>query len=54
MTDEKSEEQERIDNFIDANLKKVFADLEKDDIPDEITDLLTLLRAQDAELKSKE
>jgi len=41
------------DEFIDANLKKVFSELETDDMPDQITDLLSVLRAQDEELKGK-
>lgn len=45
--------QARIDSYIDQNLKKVFADLEKDEMPSEIVDLLTVLRAQDEELKAK-
>jgi len=45
--------QERIDRYIDQNLKKVFSDLEKDQLPNEIVDLLSVLRAQDEELKEK-
>ena len=37
----------RIDQYIDENLKKVFSELEKDEMPDQITDLLSVLRAQD-------
>lgn len=37
--------------FIDENLKYVFSQLEKDQLPDEITDLLAVLRAQDKEMK---
>ena len=41
------------DEFIDQNLKKVFSELETDDMPDQITDLLSVLRAQDEALKAK-
>lgn len=43
----------RIDNYIDQNLKKVFSELETDEMPDQITDLLSVLRAQDEEMKAK-
>lgn len=43
--------QDRIDKFIDENLKKVFAELEGDQMPGEILDLLSVLKAQDEELK---
>lgn len=43
----------RRDAFIDQNLKKVFSELETDAMPDQITDLLSVLRAQDEELKAK-
>lgn len=45
--------QHKIDEYIDKNLKTVFSDYENDGMPDEIVDLLTALRAQDAELKAK-
>ena len=45
------QKQDQIDRFIDQNLKKVFADLEKDEMPDRISDLLSVLRAQDKEQK---
>jgi hypothetical protein len=45
--------QHKIDEYIDKNLKTVFSDYENDAMPDEIVDLLTALRAQDAELKAK-
>ncbi|WP_299286060.1 NepR family anti-sigma factor [uncultured Tateyamaria sp.] len=41
----------QIDAYIDQNLKKVFAELQTGDLPDEITDLLSVLRAQDQEAK---
>lgn len=40
-----------VTKYIDENLKQVFSQLEQDEIPDEITDLLAVLRAQDEELK---
>lgn len=43
----------RIDDYIDQNLKKVFSELETDDMPDQITDLLSVLRAQDKALQDK-
>ena len=43
----------RIEQYIDQNLKKVFSDLENDGLPDEITDLLSVLRAQDAANKDQ-
>ncbi|MFA8443885.1 MAG: hypothetical protein ACEPO0_18640 [Yoonia sp.] len=53
MAGENSPKQERIDRYIDQNLKKVLSDLEKDELPGEIVDLLSVLRAQDKELKEK-
>ncbi|EBA11152.1 NepR family anti-sigma factor [Roseobacter sp. CCS2] len=52
MTTENDPKQERIDRYIDQNLKKVFSDLEKDQMPDEIVDLLSVLRAQDKEMQA--
>jgi hypothetical protein len=53
MTSKKNSKKEQIDRYIDQNLKKVFSDLEHDQMPDEIIDLLSVLRAQDKELKGK-
>lgn len=53
MANKQDPKRERIDNYIDENLKKVFSDLEKDQMPSEIIDLLAVLCAQDAELKDK-
>ncbi len=53
MTSKDDPKQARIDDYIDKNLKKVFSDLEKDQMPSEIIDLLSVLRAQDEELKAK-
>lgn len=54
MTSKNNSKKEQIDRYIDQNLKKVFSDLENDQMPDEIIDLLSVLRAQDKELKGKE
>ncbi len=43
----------KIAKFIDDGLKQVFSELENDDMPDKISDLLLILRAQDKEVKSK-
>lgn len=53
MASKNDPKQARIDSYIDQNLRKVFSDLEKDEMPSEIIDLLSVLRAQDEELKAK-
>jgi len=53
MASDSDPKQARIDSYIDQNLKKVFAELEDDEMPSEILDLLLVLRAQDEELKAK-
>jgi Anti-sigma factor NepR len=53
MASKQETKKTRRDAFIDQNLKKVFSELETDDMPDQITDLLSVLRAQDEELKAK-
>ena len=53
MARKEDPKQDKIDRYIDQNLKKVFSDLEGDDMPTEIIDLLSVLRAQDEELKGK-
>jgi hypothetical protein len=53
MASKEDSKQDKIDKYIDQNLKKVFSDLENDDMPTEIIDLLSVLRAQDQELKGK-
>jgi len=50
MTGKSDPMQARIDSYIDRNLQRVFSDLENDTMPDEILDLLTLLRSQDQKL----
>ena len=51
MSLRKNERSDSIDHFLDENLKKVFSDYQGDDMPTEITDLLSVLRAQDEEMK---
>ncbi len=53
MADDGDAKKDRIDRFIDQNLKRVFSDLESDEMPDQIIDLLAVLRAQDTEMKDK-
>lgn len=53
MASNETRKKDKIDSYIDENLKKVFSELEADQMPDEITDLLSVLRAQDQELKDK-
>ena len=53
MASEKDPKKAKIAKYIDTNLKKVFSELERDEMPDQITDLLSVLRAQDEELKAK-
>ena len=54
MTSSSNDKKAKIAEYIDENLKKVFSELESDKVPDQITDLLSVLKAQDEELKSKE
>jgi len=53
MTSSDNNKQAKIAKYIDSNLKQVFSDLEDDELPDQITDLLSVLRAQDDEMKAK-
>lgn len=53
MASKQDPKKTRRDEYIDRNLKKVFSELETDEMPDQIMDLLTVLRAQDEELKGK-
>lgn len=53
MADEEAPKQERINQYINNNLKTILADLAEDEMPDEITDLLMVLRAQDEQMKDK-
>lgn len=54
MSDSDGPSQDEIADLINANLRKVFADLEQDAMPGEIMDLLSVLRAQDMEAQKKE
>lgn len=48
MSDENSQKQKKlIERHMDENLKKVFSDYAQEEMPAEITDLLSLLKAQD-------
>ena len=53
MASQEDPKKAKIAEFIDENLKQVFADLEQDEMPTQITDLLTVLRAQDNAQKDK-
>ncbi len=53
MASADSAKKAKIAKYIDENLKQVFSDLEQDEMPSQITDLLSVLRAQDEELKAK-
>lgn len=48
MSDDKREGPDRIAAVIDHNLRLIYADLAKEDLPDRFKDLLTILKAQDA------
>jgi len=50
MADSKDPKQDEvIERYIDKNLKKVFSQYADEEMPSEITDLLSVLRAQDKE-----
>ena len=53
MASVENSKERRIARYIDENLKKVFSEMEDDDMPDQIIDLLSVLRAQDEEGKGK-
>lgn len=53
MASSKDHKKAKIAKYIDENLKQVFSELERDEMPDQITDLLSVLRAQDDALKVK-
>lgn len=53
MASSKDPKEARIAKYIDENLKYVFSELERDEMPDQIIDLLSVLRAQDQEKKTK-
>jgi hypothetical protein len=53
MTSQENPKKQRIAKYIDENLKQVFSDLEGDDMPDQIIDLLSVLRAQDQEMNAE-
>lgn len=47
MMSDEDPKKAKIAQYIDENLKQVFSDLEGDQMPDQILDLLAVLRAQD-------
>lgn len=47
MMSDEDPKKAKIAQYIDENLKQVFSDLESDQMPDQILDLLAVLRAQD-------
>lgn len=51
MSDSDDPKSAEIEDLINKNLKQVFADLEDDGMPGQIIDLLSVLRAQDADPK---
>ena len=53
MASRENPKKAKIAQYIDENLKQVFSDLQQDEMPDQITDLLSVLRAQDEALKGK-
>ena len=53
MTSTEDPKKAKIAKYIDENLKQIFSELEVDEMPDQITDLLSVLRAQDDDLKAK-
>lgn len=54
MIDKKKEEADPVAAVIDRNLRLVYADLAKEDLPDRFKDLLAVLKAQDAERDTPE
>ena len=48
MSDNEHQQPDRIAAAIDRNLRLVYADLAKEDLPDRFKDLLAVLKAQDA------
>ncbi|MEY1556364.1 hypothetical protein AB3Y40_12095 [Yoonia sp. R2331] len=53
MTKSNSPKQEKIDKYFELNLKKVFSDYQENEMPNEVLDLLAVLRAQDEEMKDE-
>lgn len=53
MTADKNLKPDEIDETINENLKQVYAELAADQMPDQIIDLLAVLRAQDLERQDK-
>nr|WP_158214521.1 NepR family anti-sigma factor [Phaeobacter sp. 22II1-1F12B] len=53
MAADKEKGSDRVAAIIDQNLKLVYSDLVQEDLPDRFKDLLAVLKAQEAEEKSK-
>lgn len=53
MDKSNEKEKERVATLIDQNLKLIYSDLAKEDLPDRFKDLLAVLKAQDAGDKDK-
>ena len=53
MATEEDPKKAEIAHYIDENLKQVFSDLQSSQMPDQIIDLLNVLRAQDHDGKTK-
>ena len=51
--DKKNRREDVIARHMDENLKEVFADYASGDLPTDIVDLLSVLKAQDQELAKK-
>lgn len=47
MSDENKKPPSKVDEYIDQNLKRVFSEVEQEEIPDRFKALLERLRAQD-------
>ncbi|MDR6263205.1 NepR family anti-sigma factor [Roseobacter sp. N2S] len=48
MDKSNEKEKERVATLIDQNLKMIYSDLAKEELPDRFKDLLAVLKAQDA------
>ena len=53
MTDDDKKPSAKVADYIDQNLRRVFADLEKEDVPERFQELLDQLRAQENDPKAK-
>lgn len=53
MAPTEDQQEAKIAKYIDDSLKQVFSDLQRDEMPDKISDLLMVLRAQDKDHKAQ-